>query len=57
LIKDDTGVQKLRLKGAVAERVALKPNDRIEAIGKVRFSRKQGTVIDVVLPTDIKILR
>jgi len=57
LIKDDTGVQKLRLKGAVAERVALKPNDRIEAIGKVRFSRKQGTVIEVVLPTDIKILR
>ena len=57
LIKDDTGVQKLRLKGAVAERVALKPNDRIEAIGKVHFSRKQGTVIDVVLPTDIKILR
>jgi DNA/RNA endonuclease YhcR with UshA esterase domain len=57
LIKDDTGVQKLRLKGAVAERVALKPNDRIEAIGEVRFSRKQGTVIEVVLPTDIKILR
>ena len=57
LIKDDTGVQKLRLKGAVAKRVALKPNDSIEAIGKVHFSRKQGTVIDVVLPTDIKILR
>jgi DNA/RNA endonuclease YhcR with UshA esterase domain len=57
LIKDDTGVQKLRLKGAVAKRVALKPNDSIEAIGKVHFSPKQGTVIDVVLPTDIKILR
>ena len=57
LIKDNTGVQKLRLKGAVAKRVALKPNDSIEAIGKVHFSRKQGTVIDVVLPTDIKILR
>jgi len=57
LIRDDTGLQRLRLKGAVAERVALKPNDRIEAIGKVRFSRKQGTVIEVVLPTDIKILR
>jgi RecJ-like exonuclease len=56
LIKDDTGMQVLRLKGAVAKRVVLKPNDRVEAIGKVRFSRGKQT-IDVVLPTDIKVLR
>ncbi len=57
LIKDETGVQVLRLKGVVAKRVTLKPNDRVEAIGKVRFSREQQTVIEVVLPTDIKVLR
>jgi DNA/RNA endonuclease YhcR with UshA esterase domain len=58
LIRDHTGLQRLRLKGAIAKRVALKPNDQIEAVGKVRYSRKQEEMaIEVVLPTDIRVSR
>jgi len=55
LIRDETGVQRLRLYQVVAKRVRLKVGDRIEAIGRVNASKAKGIVIEVAVPADIQV--
>jgi RecJ-like exonuclease len=55
LLKDESGVQKLRLYNVVAERVKLSAGDNVSVIGRVVASRSRGIVIDVVMPGDIEV--
>jgi len=55
LLKDETGVQKLRLYNVVAKRVKLNAGDIVSVIGRVVASRSRGIVIDVVMPGDIEV--
>ncbi len=58
MLKDASGVQKIRLDRVVAERLAksltLSPGERIIVTGRVRASRKNGLRIDVALPVDVR---
>lgn len=59
LLKDDTGVQKIRLDRVVAERVMqrlkIAAGARLVVIGRVRASRSAGLRIDVALPADVTV--
>lgn len=61
LLKDDTGVQKIRLDRVVAERVMqrlkIAAGARLVVIGRVRASRSAGLRIDVAVPADVTVLK
>jgi aspartyl/asparaginyl-tRNA synthetase len=61
LLKDTTGVQRIRLYKVVAERLAklvpLTTGAKVNVIGRVRASRSKGLSIEVALPVDVTVAK